>query len=63
VLDGIQAEMTASGGDAGESVDGPIEQLPEEGAAEAAPEASAETSGETPAPATEEPAGEASQQA
>ena len=59
VLDGIQAEMTASGGDAGESVDGPVERLPEESAAEATPEASAEAA----APAAEEAAGETAPQA
>jgi len=31
VLDGIQAEMSASGADIGESAEGPLEQLPEEG--------------------------------
>ncbi|GAB4394829.1 MAG: 30S ribosomal protein S2 [Kiloniellaceae bacterium] len=62
VLDGIQAEMTASGGDAGESVEGPVESLPAEG--EAAP--AAEAAGEAPAAeapaaegATEEPAAQA----
>jgi small subunit ribosomal protein S2 len=59
VLDGIQAEMTASGGDAGESVDGPVERLPEEGAEEAAPEASPEAA----APAAEAAAGETAPQA
>jgi small subunit ribosomal protein S2 len=48
VLDGIQAEMTASGTDIGESVDVPVETLPEQ----AAPAAEA-------APATEAPAAEA----
>ena len=64
VLDGIQAEMTASGGDAGESVEGPVESLPAEGEGEAAP--AAEAAGEAPAAeapaaegATEEPAAQA----
>ena len=35
VLSGIQEEMTATGGDVGESEDVPVEALPEEGAAEA----------------------------
>ncbi|WP_340119115.1 30S ribosomal protein S2 [Pelagibius sp. 7325] len=39
VLDGIQAEMTASGADIGESADGPVEALPEEAEAAAAPAA------------------------
>jgi len=51
VLDGIQAEMTASGTDIGESVDVPGETLPEAGEAEAA------------APAAEEAAPEAAPQA
>jgi small subunit ribosomal protein S2 len=67
VLDGIQAEMTASGGDAGESVEGPVEKLPEatEAAAEPAAEApAAETpAAEAPAPAAEEPAAETTPQA
>ena len=69
VLDGIQAEMTASGGDAGESVEGPVEKLPEEPAAAAAAEqpaaepAPAEPAAEAPAPAAEEAAGENTQQA
>ncbi len=61
VLDGIQAEMTASGGDVGESVEGPVESLPPEPAAEAAAEPAAETPAETAAPAAEKPAGEAPQ--
>jgi small subunit ribosomal protein S2 len=36
VLDGIQAEMTASGADIGESAEGPLESLPEEGESAAA---------------------------
>jgi len=61
VLDGIQAEMAASGGDVGESVEGPVETLPEEPAAETAAE---EPATETPAaPTTEEAAGETTQQA
>ena len=74
VLDGIQAEMTASGTDVGESVDGPVESLPEEGAsqAEATPEsavaadAAAEPTSQaeaTPETAAEKPAGETSPQA
>jgi small subunit ribosomal protein S2 len=51
VLDGIQAEMTASGADIGESVEVPGETLPEAGEAEAA------------APAAEEAATEAAPQA
>ena len=31
VLDGIQAEMSASGADIGESAEGPLEALPDEG--------------------------------
>jgi len=58
VLDGIQAEMTASGGDAGESVEGPVESLPAEGEGEAAP--AAEAAGE--APAAEAPAAEGATQ-
>jgi small subunit ribosomal protein S2 len=46
VLDGIQAELEASGGDVGEAPEGPVEPLPEaapeEAAAEAAPEAPTE---------------------
>ncbi|GAB4373278.1 MAG: 30S ribosomal protein S2 [Kiloniellaceae bacterium] len=44
VLDGIQAEMSASGADIGEAVDVPVETLPEEGegAAAAAPAEAAE---------------------
>ena len=61
VLDGIQAEMTASGGDVGESVEGPVESLPPEPAAEPAAEAPAEPAAETAAPAAEKPAGEAPQ--
>jgi len=49
VLDGIQAEMTASGTDIGESAEGPHEALPAEGEAEA--------------PAAEAPAEEAPAQA
>ena len=54
VLDGIQAEMEARGGDAGEAVDGPAEVLPEAAAAAAA--AAAPAAEETPAaaPAAEE---------
>ncbi|MEO3430055.1 30S ribosomal protein S2 [Pelagibius sp. CAU 1746] len=72
VLDGIQAEMTASGGDAGEAVEGPVEKLPEEpaaeSAAEAAPETAAEAAPEAPAEApaaaeTDAPAGETTPQA
>jgi small subunit ribosomal protein S2 len=51
VLDGIQAEMTASGADIGESAEVPAETLPEAGEAEAA------------APAAEEAATEAAPQA
>ncbi len=52
VLDGIQAEMTASGTDIGESVEGPVETLPEQAEAAAA--------AETPAPeAAAEPKAEA----
>ncbi len=35
VLDGIQEEITSTGGDIGESVDGPVEKLPKETAREA----------------------------
>ena len=41
VLDGIQAEMTASGADVGESVEAPAETLPEQAEAAAAEETSA----------------------
>ncbi|MGF1631107.1 MAG: 30S ribosomal protein S2 [Kiloniellaceae bacterium] len=51
VLDGIQAEMTASGADIGEAVEVPVEPLPEAGEAEAV------------APAAEEAAKEAAPQA
>ena len=47
VLDGIQAEMSASGADIGEAVDVPVETLPEAGEGETA---------ETPAEAGEETA-------
>ena len=47
VLDGIQVELEASGGDAGAAPDGPVEVLPEAPAAapEAAPEAAASEPG------------------
>jgi small subunit ribosomal protein S2 len=48
VLDGIQAEMTASGVDVGESVEAPVEPLPE--AAEAAAPAADAPAGEETAP-------------
>jgi len=68
VLDGIQAELEASGGDAGAAPEGPVETLPEasaekapEKAAEKAPEKVPETTPEktAEAPATEAPATEA----
>ena len=37
ILDGIQAEVAASGGDLGEAVEAPVEAIPVEAAAEAAP--------------------------
>jgi len=51
VLDGIQAEMTASGGDVGESVEVPVETLPE---AEEAPAETPAEAAETAAPAAGE---------
>jgi small subunit ribosomal protein S2 len=51
VLDGIQAEMTASGTDIGESAEGPLETLPEQ----AEPAAAAETPAEQPAEAEATP--------
>ncbi len=54
VLDGIQAEMTASGGDVGAAEEAPVEALPEEPAAEAPA---------TEAPATETPAAETAPEA
>jgi small subunit ribosomal protein S2 len=50
VLDGIQAEMTASGGDVGESIEVPVETLPE---------AAAEPAAEAPATEAAAPAAEA----
>ncbi|MGD1880138.1 MAG: 30S ribosomal protein S2 [Kiloniellaceae bacterium] len=52
VLDGIQAEMTASGTDVGESVEVPVETLPEAGASEgeAAPAEAAAPAAEEAAP-------------
>ncbi len=78
VLDGIQAEMTASGADVGEAVDVPVETLPDAGSEEGASqvEATPETAVEgpaaaepasqaeaTPEAAAEKPAGEAAPQA
>ncbi len=78
VLDGIQAEMTASGADVGEAVDEPVETLPDAGSeagtsqVEATPEtavegpAAAEPASQaeaTPEAAAEKPAGEAAPQA
>ncbi len=78
VLDGIQAEMTASGADVGEAVDVPVETLPDAGSeagtsqVEATPEtavegpAAAEPASQaeaTPEAAAEKPAGEAAPQA
>lgn len=66
VLDGIQAEMTASGGDVGAAEEAPVEALPEEPAAEApaaeaaaeAPAAEAAAAGDVAAEAAKEaPAG------
>lgn len=66
VLDGIQAEMTASGGDVGAAEEAPVEALPEEPAAEApaaeaaaeAPAAEAAAAGDAAAEAAKEaPAG------
>ncbi len=51
VLDGIQAELEASGGDAGAAAEGPVETLPE-----APAETPAKDSAETPAAPTEMPA-------
>ncbi len=58
VLDGIQAEMTASGADVGEAVDVPVETLPDAGSEEGASQVEA-----TPEAAAEKPAGEAAPQA
>jgi len=58
VLDGIQAEVEASGGDAGESEEGPMEALPEGTADKQASEAKAESKTEPAAAAA--PAPEAS---
>ena len=66
VLDGIQAELTASGGDAGAAEEAPAEALPDapaetpaEPAAETPAETAAETPSETPAEAPSEAASEA----
>jgi small subunit ribosomal protein S2 len=62
VLDGIQAELAASGGDAGAAPDGPVEVLPEapaETPEAPAPEAPATEVSATEASATEAPASEA----
>jgi small subunit ribosomal protein S2 len=62
VLDGIQAEMEASGGDAGAAPEGPVETLPETPPAAPAdvPAATAaETPAETPAVTAEAPGAEA----
>ena len=48
VLDGIQAEMTASGTDIGESVEGPVETLPEQAEAAAAAETPAQEAAAEP---------------
>ncbi|WP_420348319.1 30S ribosomal protein S2 [Pelagibius sp.] len=65
VLDGIQVELTASGGDVGASEEAPVETLPEapaagEASGEGAAEAPAEAAGEGAAPAAtpEAPAAE-----
>ncbi len=56
VLDGLQQEAIATGGDIGESEEAPLDDLPEaagEAPAEAAGEAPAEAAGEAPAEAAE----------
>jgi small subunit ribosomal protein S2 len=60
VLDGIQQEMTASGGDAGEAVEPLAEELPAEDEAPAAEEAAAATEA---APDAESPAVKVSEEA
>ena len=62
VLDGIQAEMSASGTDIGEAVDVPVETLPETGEGETAA-APAETPAEAPAEASAEAGEEKTAQA
>ncbi|MBL6957619.1 MAG: 30S ribosomal protein S2 [Rhodospirillales bacterium] len=52
VLDGIQAEVAAAGGDIGEAVEAPVESLPEEGA-KATPAAAAPAEKAAAAPAEE----------
>ena len=64
VLDGIQAEMTASGGDVGAAEEAPVEALPEEPAAEApAAEAAAEAAAPEVATAGGDAAAEAAKEA
>ena len=70
VLDGIQAEMTASGADVGEAVEVPVETLPEAAAAEAsappaeaAPEAAAPEAAPAEAARPDEAAPEAGKEA
>jgi small subunit ribosomal protein S2 len=67
VLEGIQAELEASGGDVGEAPEGPVETLPEAGEAPAteapATEAPATEAPATGAPATGAPPAEASAEA
>jgi hypothetical protein len=71
VLDGIQAELEASGGDAGAAPDGPVEVLPEgpgeipaeipaESPAKSPAKSPAESPAESPAKTAEAPAAEAS---
>ena len=55
VLDGIQAEMTASGTDIGESAEGPHETLPEQAEAAAAAETPAQEPAAQPAADAEAP--------
>ena len=62
VLDGIQAELTSSGGDAGEAEEAPVEEIPELKEAAAAEAPAADAAAEAPAaeaPAADAPAAEA----
>jgi len=60
VLDGIQVELTATGGDAGAAEEAPVEALPEQPAAGEAPaEAPAEAAPEAAPEAAAEPAADA----
>ena len=67
VLDGLQQEAIATGGDIGESEEAPLDDLPEaaavEAPAEAAGEAPAEATGEAPAEAAGEAPAEAAEPA